>query len=426
VGLTSVFSYRDNLLFCENVSLTSLGSSFGTPLYVYSKRAIRENCMAIESAFHGHEHLTTYAVKANSNVHLLKLVAAQGLGADVGSKGELLLALASGFSPATISFSGVGKRDDEIEEALNKDILAFNVESEQEIEIINTIAERLGKVAKILLRLNLDIDAGTHAYISTSRKQNKFGVPSHKAGEILNKAQQLSNIEVRGIHSHIGSQKTSIESFVAAATALRTIVNELRAQQIPVHDLDFGGGFGVQYHGVMVDPQLPYEKSETKAPPVASFIEAVLPILKETGCNISIQPGRSIIANPGVLLTKVLYRKETEEKTFIIVDAGMNDLIRPSLYQAHHQIVPLELKNSKFESVDVVGPCCESGDFLATDRAMPQLGRGDELAVLCAGAYGFVLSSNYNARLRPAEVLVDGEHSEIIREREHYDDVRIG
>lgn len=423
MGLTSAFSYKDNQLFCEDLPLSSLGTQFGTPLYVYSKRAIEENCSAIERAFDGDDHLTTYAVKANGNVHLLKLIAGQGLGADVGSSGELFLALKAGFPPNKISFSGVGKRDDEIEEALDRDILAFNVESEQEIETINSIAQRKGQKARILLRLNLDIDANTHAYISTSRKENKFGVPASKAGDILEKAQQLSHIDIRGIHSHIGSQITSPDSFIAAANALRKIVGELRAQQIPVHDLDFGGGFGVQYHGVLTNPQLPYEKPETKTAAAVSFLQAILPILKETGCNISIQPGRSIIASAGTLLTKVLYRKETGERTFIIVDGGMNDLIRPSLYQAHHQIVPVELNNAKFESVDIVGPCCESGDFFATDRALPHVERGDELAVLCTGAYGFVLSSNYNARLRPAEVFVDGDRPTLIRDREQFDDL---
>ncbi len=423
MGLTAAFSYKDNQLYCEDVLLSSLGEQFGTPLYIYSKRAIEENCAAIENAFDGADHLTTYAIKANGNVQILKLIAAQGLGADVGSRGELFLALKAGFAPDNISFSGVGKRDDEIEDALDQDILAFNVESEQEIEVINSIAHRRGLKARILLRLNLDIDANTHAYISTGKKENKFGVPAAKAGEILQKSQQLSHIDIRGIHSHIGSQITSPDAFIAAATALRDIVIELRSRQIPVHDLDFGGGFGVQYHGVMVNSQLPYEKPETKSPDGGSFLKAVLPILKETGCNISIQPGRSIIANAGVLLTKVLYRKVSGEKTFVIVDGGMNDLIRPSLYQAHHQIVPTELKNAKFESVDVVGPCCESGDFFATERALPQVGRGDNLAILCAGAYGFVLSSNYNARLRPAEVLVDGDQSTLIREREPYNDL---
>ncbi len=419
----SAFTYVNGSLHCEQRPLASLVPMCGSPLYVYSKQAIIENCHAVESAFGEYPHLTTYAVKANGNIHLLKLIAAQGLGADVGSKGELFLALQAGFAPDKISLSGVGKRDDEIEYALEQKILAFNVESEQEIEVLNSIAGRMGTKARILLRLNLDIDAGTHAYISTSRKQNKFGVASSLAIEVLSRAQQLPNIEVRGIHSHLGSQITNVESFVAAAHVLKTLVDELRANGIPVHDLDFGGGFGVQYHGFIAHPQLPFEKPEVKNLSPSMFIHAVLPILRETGCNIAIQPGRSIIATAGVLVTKVLYRKESGEKTFVVVDGGMNDLIRPSLYHAHHQIVPIELTKAKFASVDIVGPCCESGDFFAQDRALPQVDRGDLLAVMCAGAYGFVLSSNYNARLRVAEVLVDGASWTRIRERESLEDL---
>lgn len=412
------FAYDDAMLTCEQVPLSRVALELGTPAYVYSKQAIVENCRAVERAFGSEPHLTTYAVKANSNLHLLKLIAEQHLGADVGSVGELFLALKAGFHPSKISFSGVGKRDDEIEFALQKDVLAFNVESEQEIEVINAIAGRLGKVAPILLRLNLDIDAGTHAYISTSKKQNKFGVASARAATVTKRAQELPNIFVRGIHSHLGSQITNVEIFVEAAHALKKLVDDLRAQQIEIHDLDFGGGYGIQYHGFINHPQVPFEKPEAKHIAIESFIEAVLPILSQTGCNISIQPGRAIVANAGVLLTTVLYRKEAEEKTFIIVDGGMNDLLRPSLYQAHHQIVPVTLNKAPFERVDVVGPCCESGDFFAQDRVLSRVERNDLLAVLCAGAYGMVLSSNYNARLRPTEVLVDGDTFTVIRERE--------
>jgi diaminopimelate decarboxylase len=412
------FRYDADSLFCEQTSLSEIAREFGTPLYVYSKRAIIENCVAFEQAFGTFPHLTTYAVKANSNIQILKLIAAQGLGADVGSRGELFLALEAGFHPSKISFSGVGKRDDEIEYALKENILAFNVESEQEIEVINSIAQRIGTAAAILLRVNLDIDAGTHAYISTSRKQNKFGVASERAVEVLKRARELSHIEVRGVHSHIGSQITNAESFVEAAQALSRLVTELRDNGIPIHDLDFGGGYGIQYHGFISHQQIPFEKPEGKNIAVATFIDAVLPILKETGCNLSIQPGRSIIANAGVLLTNVLYRKEAGEKLFVIVDGGMNDLLRPSLYQAHHQIVPLKLRKAQFERVDIVGPCCESGDFFAQDRALPKVERGDSLAILCAGAYGYVLSSNYNARLRPPEVLVEGNTVNVIRKRE--------
>ncbi len=416
------FRYVDGLLHCESLSLAELSKQYGSPLYVYSKKAIVENCRAIEAAFGGQPHLTTYAVKACSNLHVLRCIAEQGLGADVGSKGELFLALKAGFPPEKISLSGVGKRDDEIEYALEQNILALNVESEQEIEVIQSIARRMDRRARILLRLNLDIDAGTHAYISTSKKQNKFGVGSGRAVQVLKRAQQFSHIEIRGIHSHIGSQITNLGAFVSAAEALARVVNTLRKSGIPVHDLDFGGGYGVQYHGVVNHPNIPDDEPENGTVMTAEFIEAVLPILLQTGCNLAIQPGRSVVAQAGVLVTNVLYRKE-EEKTFIIVDAGMNDLIRPSLYQAYHQIVPVVASKRPFEQVDVVGPCCESGDFFAQDRTLPRMERADALAVLCAGAYGFVLSSNYNARLRPAEVLVDGEASTLIRERETLEDV---
>jgi diaminopimelate decarboxylase len=390
---------------------------------VYSKNAILDNCEAIEQSFGSVPHLTTYAVKANSNLHILQLIAGRGLGADVGSQGELFLALKAGFPPSKISFSGVGKRNDEIEYALESDILAYNVESDEEIETINTIATRLNRKARILLRVNLDLDAGTHAYISTSKKQNKFGVASHRAVDVLRRAQQLSHIEVGGIHSHIGSQIIQGDVFVTAAKALSALVDQLRASNIPVLDLDFGGGFGIQYHGFLSHDKLPQEKGKDAGSNAGAFISQVLPILQRTGCHLAIQPGRSIIANAAVLLTKVLYRKQENGKTFIIVDGGMNDLIRPSLYQAYHQIVPLRLNDFPFETVDVVGPCCESGDFFAHERSLQKMERGEYLALMGAGAYGYVLSSNYNARLRPAEVLVEGNSSRIIRRRETLGDL---
>lgn len=412
------FRYVDDRLQCEHLALADLVKRYGSPLYVYSKRTIVENCRAIEKAFDNHPHLTTYAVKACSNLQILRSIAEEGLGADVGSKGELFLALKAGFPPEKISFSGVGKRDDEIEYALENNIHALNCESEQEIEVVNAIAQRMNRKARILLRLNLDIDAGTHAYISTSRKQNKFGISSERAIEVLKRAQKFSHVELRGIHSHIGSQITNLGVFVAAAEALARVVTALRASGVPVHDLDFGGGYGVQYHGVVTHPNIPPDDPESGTVVTAEFIRSVLPILRRTGCNLAIQPGRSVVAQAGALVTRVLYRKVEGDKTFIVVDAGMNDLIRPSLYQAYHQIVPLAALPRPFETVDVVGPCCESGDFLALERVMPRTDRGDALAVLCTGAYGFVLSSNYNARLRPAEVLVDGDTSLVIRERE--------
>jgi diaminopimelate decarboxylase len=423
---TEHFSYRKEELTCESVPLRDAVSHFGTPLYLYSRATILDRCREIEEAFGGHPHLACYAVKANANPALLGLIRGEGYGADVGSAGELALALRAGFRPEVITFSGVGKRDDEVEEALARGIHAFAVESEQEIAVIDQIAGRLGTKGRILLRVNLDLDAGGHAYVSTSRKQNKFGVPVQQARDVLLRASARSHIEVRGVHSHIGSQITRGEVFVSGARSIERLVGDLREAGLRVPDLDFGGGYGVQYHGFLRDRQLPDEHPESADLSTAGMIRAVLPILTRTGCALSIQPGRAIVAQSGVLLVRVLYRKETGEKTFLIVDGGMNDLIRPSLYHAHHQIVPVSLRGAPHERVDVVGPVCESGDFFAQDRMLPRCDRGDLLALMGAGAYGFVLASNYNARLRPAEVLVDGSTMTLIRERETLEDLERG
>ena len=417
------YTYRDSVLVGEDCPLPDLAREFGTPLYVYSKRSLLDHCRHIEGAFQGEDHLTCYAVKANANRTLLGLIAREGFGADVGSKGELFLSLEAGFKSETITFSGVGKRDDEIAYALERGVYAFNVESTEEIEILSQIASRENKVARILLRVNLDIDAGTHAYVTTSLKQNKFGIPSQRAVEVLRWARGLPGVDVCGIHSHLGSQITKGDTFIRAARSLVALVERLRAAGIAIRDLDFGGGFGVQYRGYVRHPALPFEEPEEENLSAAGLVKLVIPLLKETGCRISIQPGRSIVAHPGVLLVKVLYRKETDEKVFVVVDGGMNDLIRPSLYHSHHQIVPLVLNGGPHEVVDVVGPLCESGDFFALDRKIPRVQRGDFLALMCAGAYGYVLSSNYNARPRPAEVLIDGQGCSVIREREHLEEL---
>lgn len=412
------YHYVDGHLFCEDTDLEHAAERFGTPLYVYSKNSIVDHCRHIEAAFDGKTHATYYAVKANANRTLLRIIAREGLGTDVGSGGELSLALETGFDPAKVTFSGVGKKDDEIAFGLRTGIHAFNVESAEEIEIISSIASREGRRARILLRVNLDIDAGGHEYVSTSRKQNKFGVPWQKAGTILKWAESLPGIDIGGIHSHIGSQIVSEGTFRSAASALAKLVDDIRAVGITVGDLDFGGGFGVQYRGYLDHPLLPREEPEALNLSASVLVRAVIPLLDRTGCRISIQPGRSIVAHAGVLLVRVMFRKETEEKVFVVTDGGMNDLIRPSLYHAHHQIVPLQVSGAYHEAVDVVGPLCESGDFLALDRPLQRVNRGDVLAVMCAGAYGYVLSSNYNARLRPAEVLVEGSAMAVIRPRE--------
>jgi diaminopimelate decarboxylase len=406
----------------ESLALQEVAKEFGTPLYVYSKKSILAHCQHVKRVFEGRDHLIYYALKANSNRELLRLIAQEGLGADVGSKGELYLALESGFSPQKVTFSGVGKREDEIAYALDRDILAFNVESTEEIELLNQVAEKSGKTARILLRLNLDIDAGGHAYVSTSLKRNKFGIDRQQAVCVLKQAQSLPHIAVYGIHSHLGSQITKAEPFLTAARVLVDLLNQLRSEGIVIQDLDFGGGFGVQYRGYVNHPQLPSEEPEV-VDSVSTFAKDVMPLLHEAGPRISIQPGRSIIAHAGVLLTKVLYRKETDESVFVVVDGGMNDLLRPSLYNAYHQVVPLEMRGTPDEKVDVVGPLCESGDWLALDRMLPRVERGDYLAIMCAGAYGYVLSSNYNGRPRPAEVLIDDDTCTIIREREKIEEL---
>ena len=419
----SVYTYRNSQLWVESVPFEHLAREYGTPLYVYSKRTLLDDLRRIESAFEGIPHLTYYAVKANANRVLLQTVAGEGLGADAGSKGELYLALTAGFAPNKITFSGVGKRDDEIAYALDHRILAFYVESTEEIEVINQIAGEKGMRAAILLRVNLDIDAGGHAYVSASMKHNKFGVPHGSALDVLRWASGLPHVDVRGIHSHIGSQILRPMTFLRAAEAVADVVHKLRAGGVPVHELDFGGGFGVQYHGYVSHPELPNEVSEAPTISSAVLLRPALQVLQELDCNISIQPGRALVAHAGVLLTRILYRKETATKTFLIVDGAMTDLIRPSLYHAHHQIVPLELNHAPHETVDVVGPVCESSDFLAQDRVLPRMQRNDNLAVMCAGAYGFAMASTYNARPRIAEVLVDGDTHTVIRPRERIEDL---
>jgi diaminopimelate decarboxylase len=413
------FKYLNDDLYCEAVQLKNVAANFGTPLYVYSKASITDHCRHIEKAFAGVDHLSCYAVKANANRKILEIIANEEIGADIGSGGELFLSLKAGFPSEKITFSGVGKREDEIEYALSEKIHSFNVESEEEIRLINDIARKMQGKASILLRINFDIEAGTHPYITTGSRHNKFGIEKSRAEDILLRAMSLSNISVRGIHSHIGSQILDKETFILAAKEIVEMVLKLKSKNIPINYINFGGGFGVQYQDFLTHPSLPTDNENPSVEfTTVRLLEAALPILKKSACKILIQPGRSIIAHTGILVTKVLYRKENEGKTFIITDAGMNDLIRPSLYKSYHQIVPLSVKNAVHEVVDIVGPLCESGDFFALDRKMPVVESGDFLAVLCTGAYGYVLTSNYNGRPKPAEILIDGERTEIIRKRE--------
>jgi len=418
------FRYDNDDLMCEGINAAALAGRYGTPLYVYSRKSVVTHCRWIEDAFGATEHLSCYAVKANFNRSILAILAGEGIGADAGSLGEMQMALDAGFPPGKITFSGVGKGDEEIAFALKHDILAINCESREEIGVIDGIARGMGAQARILLRVNLDLPADTHPYISTGRKHNKFGVDAAQAKEILAWAAALPSLRVLGVHSHIGSQIISTRTFAAAADSVVGLVRDLRAGGIPVKHINFGGGFGVQYRDYVRHAMLPRETENPEADlSTVALLRSILPKLAGEGCTVLIQPGRSIIAHSGILLTKVLYRKESGGKTFIIVDAGMNDLLRPSLYHSYHQIVPVRLRGAAAETVDVVGPLCESGDFMALNRSMPRTGRDDILAIMCTGAYGYALASNYNGRGRAAEILVDGTAASVIRERESIADL---
>jgi diaminopimelate decarboxylase len=420
----SSICYKENMLMCEEVPFAELAEEYGTPLYVYSKSRILENFRSMKAAFGEPGHTICYALKANSNPALLKVFAEEGAGADIVSAGELYLALKAGFSPDKIVFAGCGKREDEIEYALQKNIFAFNVESLQEVQTISRLATRLKLHARISFRINPHVDAQSHPFLTTGLNTNKFGIEEAKALEAYRYAATLPAVEIVGIHTHIGSQITRIEPFIETAHCIIDLVGKLREGGIQIRHIDFGGGFGVQYFNAIRHEALPVEDpAQDGVCSPADIFAAVLPVLKPAGCSVRIEPGRSLIADAGVFVTKVLYTKETSAKKFVIVDGGMNDLLRPSLYDAHHQIVPAVINTYENRLVDVVGPVCESGDFFARDRMLAKVGPGDILAVLTAGAYGFVNTSNYNGRLRPAEVMVNGERVRVIRARQTFEEL---
>lgn len=416
------FYYQDGQFYCEQVLLRELAEEYGTPLYVYSKSQIIENFNVIDGAFGETDHVTCYALKANSNLPILKMLSEAGAGADVVSGGELYLALKAGFSPQKITFAGVGKREDEIEYALKENIFSLSVESMQELQLISLVATRMNVTARVAVRINPDIDAESHPYITTGLRQNKFGIESEKIEETFRTAASLPSVVIQGIHTHIGSQIARVEPFVSAAKFATEWASKLRSNGIGITHIDFGGGMGVPYANAIKHEALPVDElAENHIPTPDQFIAAVLPILQQSGCSLWVEPGRSIIADAGVLLTKVLYTKENSTRKFIVVDGGMSELLRPSLYGAYHQIVPLTIDTFVHEKVDVVGPICESADFLARDRLMPKTKQQDVLAVMTVGAYGFALASNYNGRLHPAEVLVNEERVRIIRPRQTLD-----
>ncbi|MFI5264886.1 MAG: diaminopimelate decarboxylase [Candidatus Kapaibacterium sp.] len=414
-------------LFCEDSLLAELAEKYGTPLYVYSTSQILKNYRSFDEAINktSKKNSVSYAIKANSNLEILKLLASNGAGASVVSGGELIAALKAGFDLNRITFDGPGKTDDEITLAINSNIFAIDIESLEELFVVNQIAESLGRNAPISIRVNPHVDAKTHPYISTGLSQNKFGIPFEKAFEAYRSAATLSNIEIVGLHSHIGSQITELAPFIEAAESISQFVMDLRKREgIDIKHINVGGGEGISYHNVVTNPLLPKDEAVCAIPAIEEFVSSVVSILSRTGCTISTEPGRAIVANACALITKVLYTKSNGEKHFVIVDAGMNDLMRPSLYQAYHEIVPLLLKGKKeFIKADIVGPICETGDFLALNRTTLKMSRGDMMAVLCTGAYGYVLASNYNLRPRAAEVLVEGKSSRIIRNRERVEDI---
>ncbi|MBN1548110.1 MAG: diaminopimelate decarboxylase [Syntrophaceae bacterium] len=404
------FIYKNNQLYCESVALETIAKSVGTPFYVYSYETLKRHFRVFDSAFTGLPHLTCFAVKSNSNIAILRLFIEEGGGVDIVSGGELYRAVQADVDPKKVVYSGVGKKTEEIEYALQTGILMFNVESSQELEAISACAKRIGKTAGIALRINPDVDAQTHPHISTGMKENKFGIDIEKSLDEYRRARALDNIEVIGVSCHIGSQITKTSPFIDALKRLKTLLARLQEDGFDIRYLDLGGGLGITY------------KDETPPHPT-EYAEALLEFARDLPYTFIFEPGRVVVGNAGALVTRVLFRKNTGEKDFVIVDAGMNDLVRPSLYDSYHRILPVAEQKEGEIVADVVGPICESGDFLAKKRKMADVGQGALIAVMSAGAYGFSMSSNYNSRPRVAEVLVRDDKYYVIRKRETYEDL---
>jgi diaminopimelate decarboxylase len=413
MGAVNPFQYRRGKLFCEEVPVAEVARRVGTPFYLYSQSALVQQFRAFDRAFAPIPHLTCYAVKANSNLAILSLFRSLGAGFDTVSKGEMMRALAAGADPAKIVFSGVGKTEDEIDLGLHSGIMQFNVESPAELKKLEARARALGKPARIALRVNPGIDARTHPAIATGMSHHKFGIEVGNALEIYHRAARSRHLQITGVACHIGSQITKVGPFQAALRQLRSIFLHLRAQRVPVRHLDLGGGLGIVYHDEK--PPLPEE-----------YARAILPLLRDIDCTLLLEPGRILVGNGGILVTRVVFTKQNGHKNFIVVDAGMNDLIRPSLYGANHRIQAVAPGRRRQWTADVVGPICESGDFFARDRHMPIVKEGELLAIMSAGAYGFALASNYNSRTRPPEVLVRKDRVKIIRKREQFQDLTRG
>jgi diaminopimelate decarboxylase len=416
------FHYCDGQLHCEDVDLARVAQEFGTPLYIYSAGTILDHYRRLDAALTPLDHLICYAVKANSNRAILSLFAKEGAGFDIVSGGELFRVLAAGGDPAECTFAGVGKSREEIEHALTRRIYSFNVESEAELDYIDQIAASKDARAPVALRVNPDVDVATHEYISTGKSENKFGIALDHAAAVYERASKMRNIGIVGVQMHIGSQIIETKPFVDAITKVAPLVRELK-RKYGIKFFSVGGGVGIVYESSFVSGSSGWWKEQAPARhqlSIQQYVDAILPPLRELKLRILLEPGRLLVGNAGVLLTRVRYLKQTGQKKFAIVDAGMNDLIRPALYHSYHEIVPLResQRGGERDKIDIVGPVCETGDFFARDREMPELREGDLLAIMSAGAYGFVMASNYNSRPLPAEALVRGDKFALIRKRQ--------
>jgi diaminopimelate decarboxylase len=404
------FHYEGGVLRCEDVPLSEIAGEAGTPTYVYSHAALERAYRKLDEAFSGLDHLVCYAVKANGNLAVLRTLASFGAGADIVSVGELYRAMRAGFDPKKVVFAGVGKTEDELMAGLGERILLFNVESASELERLDRLAARFGKRARVALRVNPDVDAETHEHITTGRAFDKFGIPVEEALALAERVGEYKSVDLLGVHQHIGSQITKLAPFTESVEKSAGLVEELKSRGFDIKYFNIGGGLGVRY-------------KDEEAPTPRELVDAVRPTLEATGTRILCEMGRYIAAAAGALLTRVIYRKKSGGKDFLVADAGMNDLLRPSLYGAHHEVRSVREDAQKVANADLVGPVCESGDYLARDRELPDAGEGDVLALMCAGAYGFSMASNYNSRPRPAEVFVRGERWAVVRERESHADL---
>jgi diaminopimelate decarboxylase len=406
-----LFQYQHDELYAEQVPVKEIADKVGTPAYIYSYNTLLRHFNAFDGAFEPLDHLVCFAVKANSNLAILKSLALAGAGMDIVSGGELYRALKAGVEPSKIVYAGVGKTRPEMEYALKSGVLIFNVESSAELQLLNRVAGELGIKARVALRVNPDVDPLTHPYISTGLKKNKFGIGISRAIEEYQAAAELENIQVLGVHKHIGSQITEVGPFVDSLEKVVELIKQLRTMGLDIRYLNLGGGLGITYN------------DETPPSP-SQFAQALIPLIKELGgCKVILEPGRVIMGNAGILVTRVIYTKSTMAKNFVIVDAGMNDLLRPSLYNAYHKIIPVHQSQRPEIEVDVVGPICESGDFLAQKRSLPEFRQAELMAVMSAGSYGFSMSSNYNSRMRAAEVLVKDDRYFVVRQREMYENL---